>query len=102
MAVGATLLVFAVPLLVVPCRRSPRRSSRRRLPKIVSADVAATLCDALGVAMHTIFVMGLSMMPVVFVATVIIERRELRRSVHEQPVEPCAQSVRRCRRRVRG
>lgn len=52
------------------------------------ADVAATLRDALAAAMHPIFVIGLPMMAVAFVATLFIERRELRRTVHEQPVEP--------------
>ncbi|HWQ23915.1 MAG TPA: MDR family MFS transporter [Gaiellaceae bacterium] len=51
------------------------------------ADVAATLRDALAAAMHPIFVIGLPMMAVAFVATLFIERRELRQTVHERPAK---------------
>jgi EmrB/QacA subfamily drug resistance transporter len=51
------------------------------------ADVAATLRDALAAAIHPIFVIGLPMMAVAFVATLFVERRELRRTVHERPAE---------------
>ena len=51
------------------------------------ADVAATLRDALAAAMHPVFVIGLPLMALAFTATLFIERRELRRTVHEQPAE---------------
>lgn len=51
------------------------------------ADMAATLRDALAAAMHPVFVIGLPLMAVALAATLLIEQRELRRTVHEQPTE---------------
>jgi EmrB/QacA subfamily drug resistance transporter len=52
------------------------------------ADVAATLREALGAAIHPVFALGVPLTAIAFVATVFVERRELRRSLHEGPAEP--------------
>jgi EmrB/QacA subfamily drug resistance transporter len=52
------------------------------------ADVAAALRGALGAALEPVFALGVPLMVVALVATVFVERRELRRSVHEGPGEP--------------
>jgi len=52
------------------------------------ADVAAALRGALGAALEPVFALGVPLMVVALAATVFVERRELRRSVHEGPGEP--------------
>ena len=52
------------------------------------ADVAAALRSALGAALEPVFALGVPLMVVALAATVFVERRELRRSVHEGPGEP--------------
>ncbi len=52
------------------------------------ADVAAALRSALGAALEPVFALGVPLMVVALAATVFVERRELRRSVHEGPREP--------------
>ena len=52
------------------------------------ADVAAALRDALGAAIEPVFAIGVPLMLLALVATLFVERRELRRSVHEGPAEP--------------
>ncbi len=52
------------------------------------ADVAAALRDALGAAIHPVFALGIPLMALALAATLLVERRELRRSVHEGPAEP--------------
>jgi len=52
------------------------------------SDVAAALRDALGAAIEPVFALGVPLMLLALVATVFVERRELRRSVHEGPAEP--------------
>ena len=52
------------------------------------ADVAAALRDALGAAIEPVFALGVPLMLLALAATVFVERRELRRSVHEGPAEP--------------
>ena len=54
----------------------------------VPADVAAALRDALGAALEPVFALGVPLMLLALAATVFVERRELRRSVHEGPAEP--------------
>ena len=52
------------------------------------ADVVAALRDALGAAIHPVFALGIPLMALALAATLLVERRELRRSVHEGPAEP--------------
>jgi EmrB/QacA subfamily drug resistance transporter len=50
--------------------------------------VAAALRSALGAAIQPVFAIGVPLMALALAATFFVERRELRRSVHEEPVEP--------------
>jgi hypothetical protein len=49
------------------------------------ADLASALRDALGAALEPVFALGVPLMVVALAATFFVERRELRRSVHEGP-----------------
>ena len=53
----------------------------------LSPDVADALRGALAAAMHPIFVVGMPLMALAFAATLFVEHRELRRTVHESPAE---------------
>jgi DNA-binding MarR family transcriptional regulator len=64
------------------------------------ADVAAALRDAPGAAIEPVFALGVPLMLLALVATVFVERRELRRSVHERPCGAGSRPVRRARRGV--
>jgi hypothetical protein len=55
---------------------------------LLPTDVAAVLREALGAALEPVFAPGVPLMLVALVATVSVERRELRRSVHDGPAEP--------------
>jgi EmrB/QacA subfamily drug resistance transporter len=50
--------------------------------------VAAALRSARGAAIQPVFAIGVPLMALALAATFFVERRELRRSVHEEPVEP--------------
>jgi EmrB/QacA subfamily drug resistance transporter len=50
--------------------------------------IAAALRDALGAAIQPVFAIGVPLMVLALAATFFVERRELRRSVHEAPAEP--------------
>jgi EmrB/QacA subfamily drug resistance transporter len=47
--------------------------------------VAGQIRDSLASAMHDVFLVGLPLAAVALVASLLVERRELRRSVHEEP-----------------
>ena len=53
----------------------------------VAPAIAGALRDALAAALHPVFVLGIPLMAAAFVATLFVERRELRRSVHDGPSE---------------
>jgi hypothetical protein len=50
--------------------------------------VAAALREALGAAINPVFAIGVPLMAIALAATVFVERRELRRSIHDGPAEP--------------
>ena len=52
------------------------------------ADVASVLREALADAIHPVFALGVPLMALALAATLFVERRELRRSVHEGPARP--------------
>lgn len=51
------------------------------------AHVASVLREALSDAIHPVFALGVPLMALALAATFFVERRELRRSVHEGPAE---------------
>jgi EmrB/QacA subfamily drug resistance transporter len=54
----------------------------------LSASAASALRDALGAAIQPVFALGVPLMLAALAATFFVERRELRRTVRDEPAEP--------------
>jgi EmrB/QacA subfamily drug resistance transporter len=54
----------------------------------LSASAASALRDALGAAIQPVFELGVPLMLAALAATFFVERRELRRTVRDEPAEP--------------